>query len=103
MNLKQNELSVALAAVDRVVRSVQCLSTEVGDETVLMSVESGCYGGLDDIGSDIWRRLEKPVSVAELCDGLAAEYEADRATIEADVLAFLHGLLQKQMIEILSR
>lgn len=100
MNLKQNELSAALTAAACVVRSEQCLSTEVGDETVLMSVDSGCYGGLDDIGSDIWRRLEKPVSVAELCDGLAAEYEADRATIEADVLVFLRGLLQKQMIEI---
>lgn len=94
------ELSGELTAADRVVKSEQCLSAVVEDETVLMSIESGCYAGLDDIGSEIWRCLEKPVTVAELCDGLASEYEADRATIEADVLAFLRGLLQKQMIEI---
>jgi hypothetical protein len=103
VNLKQNELSAALTAFDCIVRSGQCLSTEIDDETVLMSVESGCYGGLDDIGSDIWRRLEKPISVVELCDGLASEYDANRATIEADVLAFLSGLLEKQMIEIVPR
>lgn len=100
---KKDELSAALTVVDYVVRSEQCLSTEVGDETVLMSVENGCYGGLDDIGSDIWRRLEKPVSVAELCDELVAEYAADRAIIEADVLAYLRSLLQQQMIKIVSR
>lgn len=95
----ENELS----ASDRVVRSASCLSAEVGDETVLMSIENSCYGGLDDIASDIWRRLEKPVTIAELCDALAAEYDAPRDAIERDVLAFLEALRQKQMIEILRR
>lgn len=90
-----------ISAADRVARSASCLSAEVGDEMVLMSVESGCYGGLDDIGSDIWRRIENPVAVAELCSALAAEYDAPRDAIEWDVLAFLDALRQKQMIEIL--
>lgn len=96
-----NSAPLALTVGHRVVRSARCLSTEVGDETVLMSIESGCYGGLDDIGGDIWRRLRHPVAIADLCDALAAEYDTGRATIETDVLAFLEALLQRQMIETL--
>ena len=97
MNFAKKELS----AGDHVVRNASCLSAEVGDETVLMSVESGCYGGLDDIGSDIWQRIEKPVSVAKLCDALASDYDAPRSAIEKNVLSFLGALQQKQMIDIL--
>lgn len=100
INLIALELFGELTAADRVVKSEQCLSAVVEDETVLMSIESGCYAGLDDIGSEIWQCLEKPITVAELCDGLASKYEASRSVIEADVLAFLHSLWQKQMIEI---
>lgn len=97
MDFAKKELSVS----DRVIRNASCLSAEVGDETVLMSVESGSYGGLDDIGSDIWQRLEKPLFVAELCDALASDYDAPRSAIEKDVLFFLGALQQKQMIDIL--
>lgn len=90
----------ALSVADRVVRSKGCLSAEVESETVLMNVESGCYGNLDDIGSDIWRRLKAPVVIAELCDSLAADYDAGRTQIEADVLTFLAALQQQQMIEV---
>lgn len=100
MNTAGEEVS-PLSASDRVVRSTACLSAEVGNETVLMSVESGCYGGLDEIASDIWRRIENPVSVAGLCDALVADYDAPRDAIERDVLAFLDALRQKQMIEVM--
>jgi hypothetical protein len=55
----------------------------------MMSVESGRYLGLDDIGSDIWRRLETPRTFGELIDGLAADYNADRALIADDVRKLL--------------
>jgi len=101
VNLIDKELHRSLAAADCVVRSKQCVSAEINpNEMVLMSVESGCYGGLDHIGSDIWRRLETPVTVAELCERLATEYDASLSDIETDVLVFLHGLRQKQMIDI---
>lgn len=100
MSLIDQELFTTLSATDRVVRNEACLSAKVENEIVLMSIESGCYGGLDDIGGDIWQRLEEPITVTELCNDLAVEYNADRTTIETDVLAFLNALWQKQMIEI---
>lgn len=76
-----------------IARSPTPLSAEVQGDVVLMSLERGQYYGLDDIASDIWRRLESPRSVADLCAALAADYSADAATIQTDVLALLEQML----------
>lgn len=72
-----------------IARSTSVLSAPVRDEVVMMSIESGRYLGLDDIGSDIWRRLETPRTFGALVDGLAADYDADRAVIADDVRKLL--------------
>jgi hypothetical protein len=71
------------------------LTAEVDGEIVMMSIEQGRYFGLDDIGSDIWKRIEPPCSFASLIDALAADYEADRVTIATDVQSLL-GLMAEQ-------
>jgi hypothetical protein len=76
------------------------LSTEVNGEMVLMSIDSGCYYGLDEIGGDIWRRLAAPVSVATVCQSLSEDYDGDPAQIEHDVLALLTRLRVEGLIEI---
>jgi hypothetical protein len=74
------------------------LVAPVHDETVMMSIESGRYYGLDDIGSEIWRRLETPCKFAELVDGLGADYDADRPTIAEDVRKLLSLMARHNVI-----
>jgi len=81
-------------------RSPTVLAAEVDGEVVMMSIERGHYFGLDDIGSDIWKRLEPPCSFSALIDGLAADYEADRATIAADVRVLLDGMLADEVVRL---
>lgn len=74
------------------------LMADVGGEIVLMSVEQGNYFGLDATGSHVWRLIEQPIAVTDLCQQLAREYAASTQAIERDVLALLdqlerHGLL----------
>jgi hypothetical protein len=38
-------------------RSPSVFITEVGGEIVMLSIERGRYFGLDQIGSDIWKRF----------------------------------------------
>jgi hypothetical protein len=66
----------------------------------MMSIEQGRYFGLDGIGSDIWKRLEPPCSFADLIDRLAADYEADRATIAADVRAMLASMAKQDVVRL---
>jgi len=95
--------SAAAAAVrdsTMISRSPSVLTAEVDGEIVMMSIEQGRYFGLDDIGSDIWKRLDTPCSFAELIDRLASDYEADRATIAADVRDLLGRMAEQDVVRL---
>jgi hypothetical protein len=81
-------------------RSPSVLTAEVDGEVVMMSIEQGQYFGLDDIGSDIWKRIEPPCSFAALIDGLAVDYDADRATILADVHSLLLRMAEQDVVRL---
>jgi Coenzyme PQQ synthesis protein D (PqqD) len=82
-------------------RSPSVLTAEVGREIIMMSIEKGNYFGLDHIGSDIWKRIEPPCSFATLIDGLAADYEADRATITTDVKNLLNRMAERDIVRLI--
>ena len=81
-------------------RSPSVLTAEVDGEIVMMSIEQGRYFGLDHIGSDIWKRIELPCSFATLIDGLAADYDADRAAILADVQNLLGHMAKHDVVRL---
>src|SRR5258708_26688022 len=90
----------AIAGATIVSRSPTVLTAEVDGEIVMMSIERGRYFGLDDIGSDIWKRIEPPCSFATLIDALAADYEADRATIATDVQNLLRRMVEQDVVRL---
>lgn len=89
-----------IADVTVISRSPSVLAAEVEGEIVMMSIERGSYFGLDDIGSDVWKRIEQPCTFAALIDGLAAAYDADRATIAADVRALLDRMAAQDVVRL---
>jgi len=90
----------SIAAATVISRNPGVLTAEVDTEIVMMSIEQGRYFGLDDIGSDIWRRIETPCSFADLIDGLLVDYDADRATIAADVQALLGRMVAQDVVRL---
>src|SRR5216683_1172130 len=90
----------AIAEATVISRSPSVLTAEVDGEVVMMSIEQGRYFGLDDIGSDIWQRIEPPCSFAALVDGLVADYDADRVTIAADVQAMLGKMAAQDVVRL---
>ena len=83
-----------------IARSPAVLAAEVDGEIVMMSIEKGCYFGLDDIASDIWKRIEPACTFAALVDALAADYDADRETIARDVRALLEGMAAQDVVRL---
>jgi len=81
-------------------RSPSVVTAEIGGEVVMMSIAQGQYFGLDDIGSDIWRRLDPPCAFADLIERLAADYDADRASIAADVRALLVDMAADDVVRL---
>lgn len=90
----------AISTETRVAQRRDLLSTHVGDELVLMSVEQGEYYGFDPVAAGVWARIAEPTTVGSLVEALAAEYEGDRAAIAADVQALLEMLADKGLLEL---
>lgn len=93
-------MSAVLKLTDVVSRAPDHLATELDGHFILMSVEQGVYCGLDDIGSDIWRRLAQALTIEQLCETMAAEYRGDREQITADVLNLLSSLHEQRLIHV---
>ncbi|MBI3445414.1 MAG: PqqD family protein [Magnetospirillum sp.] len=79
-------------------RNPALIATEVDGEVVMMHLDLGRYFGLDSIATDIWKRLETPMTFAALIDGLQADYEAERAVIAADVARLLAEMADKGLV-----
>ena len=79
--------------------SESVVSAELGEEGVLLDVESGCYYGLDEIGSAIWRLIGKGLGESEICERLLAEYDVEPARLREDITEFLSPLETKSLIQ----
>jgi hypothetical protein len=81
-------------------REEEIIGSEVDDEVILMSIDNEKYYGLDDIGSSIWKKIEKPASVSEIVDALLKEYLVDEITCTKEVIKFLQEMELKRVIRI---
>ncbi|WP_035241282.1 lasso peptide biosynthesis PqqD family chaperone [Desulfobacter vibrioformis] len=86
-----------------VIRSEEVLDSEVDGEIVMMSIAQGTYSGLDNIGSEIWRLIETPRRVSEICDAMMERYDVERETCERDVLLFLNDLASDETIQVVEK
>ena len=76
-----------------VAQAAECLTADVRDEAVVMAVQTSQYVALNTVGKDIWQRAASPSRVEDICASLAAEYDAPRAEIDADVLEFVQKMV----------
>ncbi len=70
----------------------------MGDETVILHLGNETYYGLDAVGTRIWALAGERLTLAEIRDRVVAEYEADPAQVEADLLRFVEDLLSHGML-----
>lgn len=86
-----------------ITRTRSVVSADIDDnETVMMSVEQGMYYGMDFVGNCIWKLIERPLSISQLCDTLLERFDVTREVCYQDVLDFLHDLRKDGLIEICS-
>ena len=84
----------------RVTAAPRQVSTEVGDETVILELQDGVYYGLDDVGSFIWRQLSEPRTVRDLRDAIVASYDIDADRCEEDLQAILQEMATSGLVQI---
>ena len=75
------------------------LSSDLGEETVILHMGEGVYFGLDEVGTRIWKLIQEPRQVAEVCDELRVEYDVEEARCEEAVLRLLREMSEAGLIE----
>ncbi len=89
---------------DRLIaRSANALVNETDGNIVMMTIERGQYFSLNDIASDVWRRIEPPCSFGDLVRSLAADYDADEQQIAAHIGVFLDRMIAEDVIKLIDR
>ena len=80
--------------------SPNVVSRAVGDETVILDLESGTYFGLDSIGARVWQMMGEGKTLSEICDVMVDEYDVSRETLEQDAVRLASELAAKRLISI---
>jgi hypothetical protein len=76
------------------------LASELGAEYVLLNLNNGTYYGLEDVGSEIWKMLQNPVTVDDICSALVKTFEVEPERCRRDIMKLLGELLTHGLIEI---
>ncbi len=91
-----------LTFVTVLVRTSETITAAVDDELVMMDATAGKYYGLNSVGAEIWRLLESPTSVQDLCRGLTHLFEVPSERCRTEVLQFLAQLQAKGLVRVVS-
>lgn len=85
-----------------VMASPNQISADLSGEIAILNLQNGVYYGLDPIGAFIWKHIEKPIAVAEVCQQVLAEYDVEPERCQQDVLALLNELLSQGLVEVVN-
>ena len=84
----------------RIERNSSIMVAEVDGEIVMMNAGLGLYFGLDDIATDIWKRIAAPLRFSELSESLAADYDASLETIAADLSELVARMAEHRLVRL---
>jgi hypothetical protein len=93
MTRELSERSTVVAVKDQV-------SSDLGGEVAILDLASGVYYGLDTVGARVWELVQEPIEVNQIQETINEEYDADRASVERDVLTFLQRLADEGLVEV---
>jgi hypothetical protein len=76
------------------------LASELGSEFVMLNLQDGTYYGLDGVGTDIWKLLQKPITVAEICRVLVSEFDVEPDRCRSDVVKLINDLVTRGLVDV---
>jgi Coenzyme PQQ synthesis protein D (PqqD) len=93
MTARLSRESVVVVAKDQV-------SSDVGDESVILNMKNGSYYGLDPVGRRVWSMMQTSQRIDELHKAMLEEFDVEPARCEQDLMELLEQLLKEGLIEL---
>jgi hypothetical protein len=80
------------------IQNKEVIQSKIGDEVVMLDMESGFYFGLNSVASIIWSLLEQEIAFDVLIDRLMEKFEVERSLCESDTRELIDQMLEKKII-----
>lgn len=90
-------------ALDTIIQRVDTgmLRTDLGEEMVMMDIESGNYISLNNVGRLIWELVEQPTSVKLVLTKLTQKFAISEEQCFEDCCPYLTEMVQHKILQIL--
>ncbi len=75
------------------------LSKTIGEEEVLVDLNTGTYFGLNEVGTLMWSHLKKEISFEQMQEEILNQFEVSPEDITQDFQALLKSLSEKNLIQ----
>lgn len=75
-------------------------SQEVGEELVVLDLNSENYFGLDTVAGDMWKLLKDGKTLQETLDALLDMYDVQAEQLRADLESFVYRLIECNLAEL---
>lgn len=86
---------------DSIVKAAnQQVSCDLAGEAVILSLTSGQYFGLNEVGARIWNLIQEPKTVGTVLDAVLEEYDVALDQLERDLFALLEQMVVNDLIEV---
>ncbi len=76
----------------------QVLTSKVGDETVLLNLQTGMYYSLDPVGTRFLELLQKSGRLDEAHHALLEQFDVPTSKLEADLLKLSQDMLTRGLL-----
>jgi hypothetical protein len=71
----------------------------LGDDCILLHLESGIYYTLNEEGRMLWEALDGENKLAEIRATIMEQYEVDAGTIQKDLIEIMEDLIKENLVE----
>lgn len=73
------------------------LANKLGEEMVMMNLESGDFVSMNNVGADIWGLCEQPIAISDLVQNLRRIYDITEAQCIQETMQFLKASSEQSL------
>lgn len=81
-----------------IARGSDFVATQVGNQTMMMSISAGKYFAVAETAQRIWELIEAPRSIEDIVSVLRSEYDVPAETCRDQVMRFAEDLHENGLV-----
>ena len=81
-------------------RGAGLIEAETDGEIVWLHIENGSFYRFNRTAARVWKMIEQPKTLVEICTALETEFRVDSATCEAEVRSLLDDLATDGLVKL---